>query len=291
MSALESSYQIAVQEHVVAEPHAPFYGWEEAAGKEVHKPDHTTMWYPVSNDLSAHHYVEMAERAADPDFQAARHRVAVVVGEASLMAALPHIPEETVMVLDWAPAATGYMNEYRDALRWSSGAADWRETMVNYYDGQNFMAAPYMGSAALKMLWDDQIATWETAGMTHPLAHPTHFEQAQQAAQEKAIIPYRVDVGNPAEMARLGQILTQSDSTVTFLNYTNIIQYSKQPVSRITAPLDSLPLADQAPILTTSIHAPANNLPGIPLSSYPPFHGLADLQANYPDEPVLHRAS
>src|SRR5580698_5575672 len=82
--------------------------------------------YSFSNDESAAYFDQIQARTALPEYREAANRTAVVIGESSLMAALPFIAEDTIVVVDKSSNMCAFMGRYIDALRQARTLEGWR---------------------------------------------------------------------------------------------------------------------------------------------------------------------
>lgn len=206
----------------------------------------------ASNDESAQYWEQLRPRVLTPEYRNATNRTAVVIGESSLIAALPDISEDTIILLDKSQDMVTYMSWYVQMLREAGDIQEWGEQLLNT-KGQNFRpfdANPkYYAEGAL-----DQAFEWQEAGRAHPYIEEGLFEKVQVLAREKAIIPWRGDITSRKDMMNLGRVLKANGANVTLINLTNVpgCDLSFSDASEFADSLDLLPVTDNAPILTTS---------------------------------------
>lgn len=230
--------------------------------------------FPFSNDDSPAYYDQIQARTALPEYREATNRVAVIVGEGSLMAALPMIEEETVILVDSSQDMCTYMQRYIEALKEADNFDEWGELM-GMKNGE--MIAEGAMDAVRRA--GAQARHWLDAGYEHPIESQEAYDQARTAAHEKAIIPWRADLSDEAEMRYLGDALGAHDAHVTMLNLTNAFGSSEVAVdgaAEIAETLSALPLTPNAPILATSFLARPMPMPRA--LSVGPFFGLENLK-------------
>jgi hypothetical protein len=225
-------------------PSVPLHGLIDYAPDISGPVDYSRLPFVFSNDESAASYDEARSRLEDPDYTRATNRTAVIVGEGSLMAALPMIPEETIVVVDKSPEMCAYMARYVEVLREAGGIDEWAENM-GFYKGD------VHAIRKLRL----QAAEWYDTGYTHPAHYDEAFVEASQLAQEKTIIPWRADLASRADMEKLGRTLEEHDANVTLLNITNTTASHFRAVRRAkhaARRLGRLPVLQSTPILATT---------------------------------------
>lgn len=238
--------------------------------------------YSFSNDESAAYYDQTRARTATAEYGAATNRTAIVVGEGALLASLAYIPEETVILVDESADMCRFMKTYVDSLRSSESIDEWRHSVVTTSDMSDRL--------------ESQATEWVDTGYDHPLTNSEAYDTARTAAQEKAIIPWRANIGNKRQMRRLGDALRDNDANVTMLNLTNVLTYDPEftNAQRAVQTLKELPLTPHAPILTTN--ATAKTYPMEPwrtpiVQATGPFFGLENLYQHGGNTQGLNRGS
>src|SRR5690348_15324706 len=122
-STLEISTQHLVPAEVIsdADPvlHLPLPDLaNDAPDLTGHMYSSADVRYPLSNDeCTAPYFEQLSVRTETPEFQNAKNRVAILVGESGLAANLKYIPEETIVLLDTSPDMNIFMEMYVDSLR------------------------------------------------------------------------------------------------------------------------------------------------------------------------------
>lgn len=227
----------------------PLHGLSEQAPVLPSDYDPAEVKFSFSNDESATYFDQVRSRTALPEYQEATNRVAVVVGESSLAAALPYIPEETIIMVDQSPAMGAFMNRYIEGLRSARTPDDWAEFMGFRHPDTNNDAELKMVSRILF-----QVEEWRSLGYQHPLADNDAFAEVSELARQKAIIPWRADINSRRDMKRLGKALKAHDAHVTMMNLTNVMACpgALDEASDYAARLRHLPLTPNAPILATT---------------------------------------
>jgi hypothetical protein len=273
----EARYQLAAAYFRNQPDHTPFRDMEQIIPK--HRPNKAPgIGFPLANDEVAASYLEAAYRANNEIFQVTPHRVALVVGEAALVAALPYIPEESIIVADYSKNMVWYMSQYIKHLRYSRTATDWRERMAESYDGFTDAGTPFN----LQEVWDAQVEDWELENVTHPFRDHREFVRVQQVAREKAIMPLHTDLGSQRSMQHLSKLLRCGRMTLTFMNHTNVLE-ANPLADDMLGPLHQLPFAADVPILTSACaapHQPGKEHLGL-LGAYGPFYGLDEFEAKF----------
>jgi hypothetical protein len=263
-------------------PSQPLHGLAEAAWQLDHSlciPENIP--FPFSNDECTAPYVkQLSVREQSPDYRTATNRVALLIGESALAANLADIPEDTIVLFDKSPDMCTYMGEtYVQQLREAASARAWRQSVLR--------GAP----ERYYRLFAGQLVEWRGKGYEHPLskqARPETFLAAQQAAREKAIIPWFGDITEPLDLQILGDALRAQNATVTFMNLSNVIPacHKFDTAQACADALGQLPVSRYAPILTTQLHArkPQNALEErerlrgrSKAEATGPFFGLANL--------------
>lgn len=251
----------------------PLHDLAEAAPPVLPHYNLVLVDHPFSNDDSASYFEQTLARANTPEFQEASNRVAVLVGESALMASLPLIPEETIILLDKSPDMTSYLSRYVAALRNSSHIGEWAEKagIINIQDPEQVRATDELALLA---------GDWIGQGYSHPAMDVEYFKKSRELACEKAIIPWTADMASPADMQRLGEALRQRNANVTMVNMTNLLDVynGHTPAEKFVDGLDQLPVTANAPILTT------NTMPKFMGSRITeatgPFFGVNNLRQN-----------
>ena len=236
----------------------------------------------VTNDESARSYAEAAARVLDPEFRTTANRVAFVIGEAALVAALPYIHEETVIVADYSTDMIAYMEAYLDALKVANNYADWYYTIRTEYAQRN----PYGYDQEMEHIrWGLQVKQWLSVLGTHPAKSLQHFALTQDAVRYKAVVPMHIDINSGYSMDQLGQWLGGLGATITFMNLSNVMEVnSHASQGAFHEGLTLLPIGRTAPILTTSIIQPATvyndegQRTGTAIGATGPFFGLDNLR-------------
>ncbi len=230
--------------------------------------------FPFSNDVCTAPYCEqLVARTETREYQDAKQRVALLVGESALAANLKYTSEETIILLSDSPDNCLFMQQYVAGLRECPGPEEWRDRLIS--------VGP--DDTAGKM--DFQLTQWRREDRPHPLQDQSAFDEAQELARKKVIVPWRVDILAQNDMAMLGRALQERDAWVTMMNLTNVLPYVRLSVNPedCLVGLRELPVTPNAPILTTSLglgsrtesdiinKKPANMVTG-------PFFGLENLK-------------
>ncbi len=217
--------------------------------------------FPVSNDETAGHYFkEIKARTGLPEYEAATNRVAFLVGESSFISVITDIPEDTILLVDRSPEMCAYMTRYIEALRTASSPQEWRE-MMNLDDDVDLefmISEEYTDQQLYCFYLQLQRNYWQENGMEHALSSQSAFEAAQEAARQKAIVPWCADITNKQEMDVLNEALTKYNATITMMNLTNVFAcddgywYDYAETAEYIVALRALPITPNAPILTTT---------------------------------------
>ncbi|MFI5271074.1 MAG: hypothetical protein ACHQT9_03460 [Candidatus Saccharimonadales bacterium] len=233
--------------------------------------------YTFSNDDSAGYFDQLQARSLTSEYREATNRTAVVVGESSLMAALPFIPEDTIVVIDNSPDMCAFMDHYVRLLREHDNLRDWGSD-IGFNDGG---FDPEVRGTIQRFA--QQALEWVFSGEPHPFANEEAYEAAHEQIKGKAVIPWNADITKPRDMQRLGAALRSLGANVTMLNLTNaILDPAGLDHSREYAEiLAELPVTEHAPILTTS-YIPKDTchpsaIPGRIVEATGPFFGLKNL--------------
>ncbi len=200
--------------------------------------------FPFSNDeCTAPYFDQLQVRTLTPEYQQARNRVAVVIGESGLAANLPFIPEDTIVVVDKSPDMCIFMQEYIAGLRTAKDRHEWGSRLhaVGPRDVPDFVGS--------------QLQDWQEASYPHPLVDDVAFAAARAQASEKVIVPWRADITNQKDVSNLAHALRSREATITLMNLTNVLplEGALQTPAEWAAQLRALPLSPRAPILTTSL--------------------------------------
>jgi hypothetical protein len=265
-------------------------------------PPHSlsNVLFSFSNDESAEYYNSLRARTHTESYRAATNRVALVIGEAALSAALPLIPEETIIVLDSSRSMIGFMNDYVKALRTAPKAQDFY-TMLGMGKVSDIHSMP----KATRMAWGRVAKQYEFEWGRSKLYHPAieahkelgdssdsseppveivgSFSNTQKIARQKAIIPWLGNIGNIDDMNILAEQLRQRDAHITLMNLTNALPLLRGHTTcdDVAKVLKCLPITPDAPIMTTSfekVYRPENRFrQGYIVEASGPFFGLDNL--------------
>jgi|GEM_PF-977797 len=233
--------------------------------------DHTNVAFPFSNDESAPYFEAVQTRSATPEYQQAKNRVAIVVGESALAANLKYIPEETIIILDNSMDMCLFMDFYVSILRTSATPDEWIERLrISDFEpedkhGQRFSAY------AIR-----QCAEYIELNRQHPLKDQQAFDEASAIAKQKAIIPWHADITSEADMQELGAVLREYDATVTMLNLTNVMPFVQtfKTAREYADVLRNLPITPNAPILATSRSGKPSMHPMAMMADMETGHGI-----------------
>lgn len=259
----------------------PLYDLADLAPPVSQKYSLSDVRHPFSNDESAAYFDQAQSRSQTPEFQQATNRVAVLVGESSLMLNLPFIPEETIILLDSSEPMTSYMSDYVEALRTADNADDWaRRAGVLKKRILPRFGLPDRGEERALYFLRHLGTEWVSEGYIHPAMDVNAFDERAKLARQKAIIPWHGDITSIEDMAKLGDALKQRNANVTMLNLSNVLSvyYGHVPMEKFVDGLEQLPLVDNAPILTTSIRHKYTTGPIMEATG--PFFGLDNLRVH-----------
>jgi len=232
--------------------------------------------YPISNDESAPYFEQTQARTLSTEYRESTNRTAVVIGESSLMAALPYIPEETIVLVDSLPEMVAFMGRYVDALREADTMEEWiaRMGLVDVMPGSD------EGRVIKRLI--QQGTEWKETGYLHPAADDKAYAEAHRLAKQKAIIPWRGNITSRSDMNALAEALRDHDATVTMLNLSNVIACSDEfrDAAGYARVLQALPITPNAPILaTTGVVAGLNPpRPNNIVEAVGPYFGLENLK-------------
>lgn len=231
------------------------------------------VYFPFSNDDSATYYDQVQVRTTLPEYREATNRTAVIVGEGSLMAALPMIAEDTIILVDQSEDMCAYMESYVEALREAETFDEWAE-MMELKDGSKVASDAYNAVGAIRT----QKLHWYHEDYEHPVDSLDLYDRARKAATKKAIIPWRADLTDESEMRYLGEVLKAHDAHVTFMNLTNALGsevVAVEAAAERAEILSALPVTPEAPIIATSYIA--KYAPSALAQAVGPFFGLKNL--------------
>jgi hypothetical protein len=212
--------------------------------------------FPRANDESAIYWRQTRARTETAEYQKATNRTALLVGESSLISALPYIPEDTIIIINNNPHSSIYMQHYIDALRTAPTIQDWFDQMehrMNPYENDDWLKRYKQQFLGVGL--DRQLKQWQDAGMEQGLDDEEAYRLSSQLAREKAIIPWEANLQDPAAMERLNQALRAHKATITFVNLANVMEWLKDVSPRPPLALEDLPMTEYAPILTTAMVA------------------------------------
>jgi hypothetical protein len=212
------------------------------------EPDFEKVPYLFANDACNVTDLEAVRdyRIGTDSYRAARNPTAIIIGEGALAASLQYLPESQIVLLDYSADMCLFMNRYVEALQTMPDPDAWTEMV--------FKNAPFGSQSLLNA----QISDWENNGQSHALYDDEVFFKAQQLARKKTFIPWSADITSPTEIANLSQVLTKTNSQITFMNLTNVIPYAALhsdmlPDAQAFADLlIELPITKDAPIVTTA---------------------------------------
>lgn len=255
--------------------------------------------FPMSNDESARYLIQTAARVNTADYQAATNRVALVVGESALAAALPHIPEDTILLADVSPKMCAFMGHYVAALREAPDASQWHEQVLERLGAKDDSTTSKFFRTRFAHYINLQVAQWNGINQAHPLGRAAHiaprqnYETSSELARKKAIIPWLINLKDLGEVAILSKALKKHSAHITMLNVTNLVGYHITHSDGVDAKLDPedsalcldpLPISEAAPILATATTAvPPDQRsyyrnPGWVLDATGPFFGLENFR-------------
>jgi hypothetical protein len=259
-------------------PSMPLHGLEDKAPLVNTYFDFDVVRHPFSNDESAAYWDQLRARTLTTEYREAANRTAVVVGESSLMAALPFIAEETVVVVDKSPDMIAYLDKYINALREAKTIEEWGDLM-------GFRGSKRGTSAGYAVLGlESQTEEWHSSGYIHPVDSEELYNKAHLLARQKAIIPWNADITKRRDMNRLGNSLKDMGANVTLLNLTNVMgcSYAFDDTRGFAKRLGALPVTPNVPIMTTStitkIDPPNPMVSGYIVEATGPFFGLDNLK-------------
>ncbi len=231
----------------------------------------------ASNDGVAPYFVQIGVREHTAEYRDATNRVAVVIGESSLTAALPFMPEETIILLDRSPEMCAFMAKYVASLREAETVSEWYTLMG--LDEALAGGGTKAEQIVLRRI-EDQVRDWELSGRSHPMGGgDAEYTAAHKAARQKAIIPWVGDITNTWDMQLLGAALDSYDANVTMLNLTNVMvaDMAFADAASYAERLRPLPITPHAPILTTSTAQKGRFRHSIVVEATGPFFGLDNL--------------
>lgn len=214
--------------------------------------------YPFSNDESAIYFAQTASRTATYEYRTASNRTALLVGESSLAAALPHIPEDTVLIVDKDPAFCFYMQQYIEALRFSPDIQTWTLEMAKRLgeDTEGGAAALEYAKQLKGLDYHRQVRQWQRAGLAHGLGNDENYSQARRLAHDKAIIVWEANIKSADDMRSLARALAEHEATVTMANLTNALSWPCTAEGKeLPVALEDIPMTAHAPILITAATA------------------------------------
>ena len=280
MRGFEVSVQSLAQE--AGQPHeAPsqaLHDLSDAGHPDITPFPERSAQHVISNDELARYYTQTAVRAVTAEYLAAPNRVAFIIGEGAAVAALPYIPEETVILADISKDMVDYLAGYTRALQTEPDFDEWKNRISRSLSQYSEQRPAYVANSLQKQAHD-----WAHAGHTHPLNSHEHYVRAQYAARTKAIVPYHMDITDPASVQHLATTLRQHGATITFMNLTNVIGYNNLTGPQMADVLAALPTTPNIPILTTSSlqHSSSQSPSGEQLGhlgATGPFFGLDNLR-------------
>lgn len=236
--------------------------------------------WPVNIDKFARDYVESALRTETDDYQQANNRVAIVVGEGAFNTTILYIPEDTILLTDISRGACNYMQAYVDALRIEPSSFLWKRRMQPVWESQTYQIPETVDTA-----FDNQIRQWNDSGYSHAFSDEDTYYRAHLAAQAKAIIPVHMDFKNVDHVSKLAVELNRRNATVTFANFTNLIDIAYRcRADNFAEVVACLPFSKFAPILASYVQlpTPAEKAQGIESNAvHGPFFGLPNLVRSY----------
>jgi len=151
--------------------------------------------FPFSNDESAVYFEATQTRSETPEYQQAKHRVAIVIGESALAANLKHIPEETILVVDSSEDMCLFMDFYVNGLRTAKTPEEWLDRVgLRDYDVSDRHSMRFAGYEVR------QVAEYLELAREHPLVSQDAFEEAHALAKQKSIIPWKADITSETDM-------------------------------------------------------------------------------------------
>jgi hypothetical protein len=247
--------------------------------------DYRILPFTFSNDDSARQYDATRSRTESPEYKQATNRTAVIIGEGSLMAALPLVPEDTIVLVDRDPAMCAYMGRYVRALVEAETVDEWGRVMGFLGPGTGFGTGVPMAISRL----DGQVAEWAEDGYTHPRLDEEAYAEAHELVRQKAIVPWHADIRDKGDMKRLGKALETHDANVTMANITNVVADENGVVAvshgrRYARTLGRLPMVANAPILATSFRHKLDAGSPSTVESVGPFLGPESLAKHGGDE-------
>jgi hypothetical protein len=236
-------------------PSLPLHQLEGQAPPLADRPfQHRLVGFHYANDESAVYWQQLAARVGSAEYQAATNRTALLVGESSLVSALPYIMENTVILVDANPQACMYMQRYVDALRTEPDIESWHRRMAGHFNpDHNGDTDSVYRDRIRDIKLRRQIKQWQDAGLAHGLDDEEAYQLSSRLARQKAIIPWRVHLQDRPEVRSLAQVLRGHRATITLANLTNVVDYLK-PGSEPLA-LDELPATEHVPIMASSMMA------------------------------------
>lgn len=203
--------------------------------------------YSFSNDEAAPYFDQLRIRSTFPEFQNATNRTAVLIGESSLIAALPYIEEDTIILLDKSPAMCEFMSRYVEGLKQCETIEEWLAFMgiADEEDPRVFRDITFR--------INEQIYEWELSGHRHGLNSQEVYSAVRDVAKDKAFIPWCADMTDRRAMKRLGKTLKSYNANVTFMNLTNAMPCTSRfnEAHEFVKRFEYLPVTPNAPILTT----------------------------------------
>lgn len=234
--------QVPLEERALSR-NMPLFDLEAEMRPAIPVGDKHDTWntvFPLSNDSnSGPMYRALRVRETSPDYQRTAHPVALIVGEGSLAAALPYIPEPTILMIDQQPTFLRYMQRYIARLRTTRLLGDFK------YE---------LGLGNIGYLVVDHMLNWDNQDDEHPLKSQEAFRRSAELARRKAIVPYRIDLTDAGQVRDLGELLRRYGATVTFMNLTNVAGYMENfgSARHLHHNLSHLPVTETAPIMTTT---------------------------------------
>lgn len=248
IQALEKSSQILTLGSV-SKPEAkldmPMYDLAKIIYKRNNEPytpfQPNQVRYPFSNDnFTGRGFKETLPRTLTGEYQVAKNRVALLIGESGLAANLRYIPEDTVILPDINRDMVKFMEIYISSLRTSDNKEQWIRILRDNGPENTIDNLRY------------QLAHWDMAEETHPAMDNNAFYEAQKLALGKVIIPWHADILDQKSMYWLADQLVKRQSSVTFMNLTNLLPCLEQSnFHKAYQNLKTLPITSEAPILAT----------------------------------------
>lgn len=188
----------------------------------------------------------------------------IIVGNGYLTSALPELPIDAAVMLDAFPGVHSWHRHTKilqdqqptpeaflkviDHTLPPDLDSTWRVTIASS-DGQAIQPSHMLAAEA------------RSVGKYHFLANQERYEQCRTANKAKPVIYVAADLTDEAAMNHIGATLRNANAEVTFLNMTNVAEYTLRDWPACSQNLNVLPINPQAFIAwATSVTARSGNV-------------------------------